>query len=193
VDLTAFADALQQSGLSEWMRASLKALPIIESVHVMAVATVYGTILLVDLRLLGLRDVGRPFTRVFKEMVRWTWPAFALAVVTGALMFMPNARTYIVNTAFALKMSSLVLAGINMAVFEFTTLKSVASWDADPRSPLGARIAGAVSIVVWTAVIVFGRWIGFTKGYDFSVPNENELDFSFPQGCLDCLDFVGLG
>jgi hypothetical protein len=191
VDLTAFADALQQSGLSEWMRASLKALPIIESIHVMAVATVYGTILLVDLRLLGLRDVGRPFTRVFKEMVRWTWLGFAVAVVTGSLLFLPNARTYIANTAFALKMVSLVLAGINMAVFEFTTLKSVASWDSAPRSPLGARIAGALSILIWTSVIVFGRWIGFTKGYDFSVPNEEELDFSFPQGCLDCFDFFG--
>jgi hypothetical protein len=184
VDLTAFADALQQSGLSEWMRGSLKALPIIESIHVMAIAIVYGTILLVDLRLLGLRDVGRPFTRVFKEMVRWTWLGFAVAVVTGSLLFIPNARTYIVNTAFGLKMASLVLAGINMAVFEFTTLKRVASWDADPRSPLGARIAGGLSIVIWTSVIVFGRWIGFTKGYDFSVPNENELDFSFPQGSL---------
>jgi hypothetical protein len=67
----------------------------------------------------------------------------------------------------------------------------VASWDTAPQSPLGARIAGGLSMLIWTSVIVFGRWIGFTKGYDYSVPEE--LDFSFPQGCLDCLDFVGLG
>ncbi len=117
MDLTAFADALQQSGISEWMRGSLKALPIIEAIHVMAVATVFGTIFIVDLRLLGYRDMARPFTRVFGETMRWTWAGFGLAVVTGALLFLPNARTYVANTAFALKMLGLVGAGINMAVF----------------------------------------------------------------------------
>ena len=61
---------VQHSALSEWMRGSLKALPIIESVHVMAVAVVYGTILLVDLRLMGLRDTNRPFSRVFFTSAR---------------------------------------------------------------------------------------------------------------------------
>jgi hypothetical protein len=185
VDITALADALQQTGLSEWMRGSLKALPIVEAVHVMAIATVYGTIALVDLRLLGIRDTDRPFTRVFRELVRWTWLGFAIAVVTGVLLFMPNARTYVSNTAFGLKFGALILAGINMAVFEFTTLRTVARWDSVVPPPLSARVAGASSLVLWTSVIVFGRWVGFTKGYDFSVPDD--VDFDFLKGCLDCL------
>jgi hypothetical protein len=192
VDLTAFADALQQSGISEWMRASLKALPIIEAIHVMAVATVFGTIFIVDLRLLGYRDMTRPFTRVFAETLRWTWAGFGLAVVTGALLFLPNARTYVANTAFALKMLGLVGAGINMAVFQFTTLRSVASWDSSAQVPLGARIVGATSILIWTWVIVCGRWIGFTKGYDFTVPKEMDLDFDFSQGLLRFLENIWL-
>ena len=193
MDLTAFADALQQSGISEWMRGSLKALPIIEAIHVMAVATVFGTIFIVDLRLLGYRDMARPFSRVFGETLRWTWIGFALAVVTGSLLFLPNARTYVANTAFGLKMLGLMGAGINMAAFEFTTRRRVALWDADAQVPLGARIAGATSILIWTWVIVCGRWIGFTKGYDFTVPKEMDLDFDFSQGCLDCLGDFWLG
>jgi len=104
--------------------------------------------------------------------------AFAVAVVTGSLLFVPNARTYIVNTAFGLKMAALVCAGLNVAVFQFTTLRTVAQWDANTPVPLGGRVAGAVSILIWTSVIVFGRWIGFTKGYDFTVPAD--LDFEFP-------------
>ena len=180
MDLTALAEVLYQSAFSEWMRGSLKALPIIEAIHVMAVATVFGTILIVDLRLLGCMDASRPFTRVFRETLRWTWLGFGVAVVTGALLFVPNARTYVVNTAFGLKMAALLCAGLNTAVFEFTTLRSVASWDTAAQLPRGARVAGAASIVLWTAVIVFGRWIGFTKGYDFTVPAD--LDFQFPQG-----------
>jgi hypothetical protein len=188
VDLTALADTLQQSGISEWMRGSLKALPIIEAIHVMAVATVFGTILVVDLRLLGYRDTNRPVTRVFDEMLRWTWVGFGVAVLTGSLLFLPNARTYVANTAFALKMIALIGAGLNMAVFQFTTLRSVAAWDANAPMPWGARVAGAASIMIWTCVIVCGRWIGFTKGYDFTVPKEMDLDFDFSQGCLNCLD-----
>jgi hypothetical protein len=192
VDLTAFADALQQSGISEWMRGSLKALPIIEAIHVMAVATVFGTILIVDLRLLGLRDTNRPVTRVFEETLRWTWAGFALAAVTGALLFVPNARTYVANTAFALKMMALVGAAINMAVFQFTTLRSVASWEAGAPMPPGARIAGGASIFIWTCVIVCGRWIGFTKGYDFTVPKEIDFDFEFSQGLLHFFENIWL-
>ena len=189
LDLTPFADFLQGSALSEWMRGSLKALPIIEAIHVMAVATVFGTILIVDLRLMGLTDTGRPFTRVFREVLRWTWLGFAIAVTTGVLLFMPNARTYVVNTAFGLKMAALLCAGVNMAVFEFTTLRSVAKWDTERRVPPGARVAGAVSLLIWTSVIAFGRWIGFTKGYDFSVPEE--MDFEFLDSCVRCLIGVG--
>jgi hypothetical protein len=182
--LMALADFLHQSAVSEWMRTSLKALPIIEAIHVMAVITVFGTILLVDLRLLGWLDRDRPFTRVFTEILHWTWIAFAVAVVTGVLLFMPNARTYVVNTAFGLKMASLLLAGINMSVFQFTTLKTVARWDANLPVPLGGRIAGGLSILTWTCVIIFGRLIGFTKGYDFSVPEDIDFDF---QSCVDCV------
>jgi hypothetical protein len=189
LDQSVFIQALQHSAFSEWIRGSLKALPIIESVHVMAVAVVYGTILLVDLRLMGLRDTGRPFTRVFRELMRWTWIGFGVAVVTGALLFIPNAQTYARNTAFFLKLSALFLAGVNMAIFEFTTLRRVASWDTAVPSPFSARVAGALSILIWTSVIVFGRWIGFTKGYDFSVPDELDLDFS--QGLLHWLDTWG--
>ena len=177
MNLTAFAEALRDSAISEWMRGSLIALPLIESIHVMAVATVFGTILIVDLRLIGLTDTSRPFTRVFREILRWTWLGFAVAVPTGVLLFMPNAHTYVVNTAFKLKLLALVAAGINMAVFEFTVLKRVAEWDTMVPVPRAARAAGIASLVIWTSVIVFGRWIGFTKGYDYTVPDDIQFDF----------------
>lgn len=181
MDLAAIAQALESSGTSAWMRSSLRALPVIESVHVMAVAVVFGTIMLIDLRLLGLRDRHRPFTTVFRELVPWTWLGFGTAVVTGGLLFMPNATTYVGNTAFWLKMATLVCAGANMAAFELTAHRAVAAWDRG-AVPLAGRITGALSLLLWTSVIVFGRWIGFTKGYDFTVPED--VDFDFLSGWL---------
>ena len=76
--------------------------------------------LVIDLRLLGLASSRRPFTAVATDVFRWTWFAFALAVATGALMFVTNATSYYVNTYFRVKMAMLVLAGVNMGAFELT-------------------------------------------------------------------------
>jgi hypothetical protein len=179
VDLTGLAELAQNSALSEWLRTSLKAVAIVNALHVMSIATVFGTIFFVDLRLLGFPDVSRSFSRLHHALVRWTWAAFALAAVSGVLLFMVNAVTYQRNTAFWLKMGAIVLAGINMLVFERFTAKSVASWDQGVMPPTAARFAGALSIVLWVSVIFLGRWIGFTKGYDFSIPEDVDFDFSF--------------
>jgi hypothetical protein len=177
MDPASIAQSVEASTVAEWMRTSVKAMPIVESVHVLAAATVFGTIFIVDLRLLGLPNAHRPFTRVSSEMLRLTWAAFLLAVLTGALMFSANAATYLANTAFGLKMLALLGAGVNMAVFQAITSRGVAAWDTGVQAPLAGRVAGVLSIVVWVTVIFLGRWIGFTKGYNFEVP-EN-VDFNF--------------
>ena len=180
MDLFDIVQQLNDSALSQWLRTSLKALPIINALHVVALATVFGTIFLVDLRLLGYPDLRRSLSRLHHELVRWTWGAFGLALVTGVLMFMVNAVTYHRNTAFWLKMAVIVVAGINMLVFERFTAKSMPSWDRGVLPPPAARLAGALSLVLWISVIFLGRWIGFTKGYDFNIPIGVELPFTDP-------------
>ena len=192
MDLTSFAQAAYDSGLGEWMRTSLKALPIVNALHVMALATVFGTIFIVDLRLLGFPDTARPITRMSQELLTWTWGAFVLAVLTGALMFTANAPTYVVNTAFQLKMLALVAAGVNMAVFQFVTFRTIAQWDANAPPPPAARAAGALSILIWTSVIILGRWIGFTKGYIYEIPEDIDFDFGLIERGLDVV-VAGLG
>jgi hypothetical protein len=179
MDLAALLAQLESSGLAEWLRGSLKAIPVIEAIHVMAIAVVFGTIFIVDLRLLGYPGNSRSFTRTSNELLRWTWGAFALAVTTGILLFVPNANTYFNNTPFLFKMGALVCAGLNMAVFHLVTARTVHQWDKDVPVIGAGRIAATVSIVIWTAVIFLGRWIGFTKGYDFGVPEDVDLNFDY--------------
>lgn len=177
MEITTVIQALEGSAPSEWMRNNLKAMPLVEATHVLAIAVVFGTILLVDLRLLGYPNTSRSFSRVHDELVRWTWAAFGIAVITGILMFLPNANTYYNNAPFLWKMAVMVGAGVNMAVFELVTARSVSSWDKDTAVPAAGRVAGFLSIALWTGVIVLGRWIGFTKGYNFEIPDDIDLDF----------------
>jgi len=180
VDLPGIVQLIHDSALSEWLRSSLKAMPIVEAIHVMTAATVFGTILVVDLRLLGWPSTQRSFSRLHGELMRWTWGAFVISVITGVLLFVVNSVTYYGNTAFRLKMLALLFAGVNMFVFERVTGRDAAAWDKGP-TPSSARVAGALSLTIWVSVLFIARWIGFTKGYDFSIPDNVNLDLNFGQ------------
>jgi Family of unknown function (DUF6644) len=170
-------ESLQGSALASWMRYTNPAMPIVEAMHVVAAVVLFGTVLIVDLRLLGLADSSRPYARVSRETLRLTWLAFAVAMITGSLMFTTSPLTYFANAAFRLKALALLAAGSNMAVFQLATVRGVATWNDGAAPPRAARLAGLLSVLLWAAVVLLGRWIGFTKGYDFTVPAGVELTF----------------
>ena len=135
--------------------------PGIESVHVLAIALVVGSITMVDLRLLDINLRDRPVGELMAEVLPWTWASFAVAVLTGVLLFSSNATHYWGTVPFRAKMLLLTLAGLNMVVFHATTHRSVGIWGGLPRTPRAAKISGGVSLGLWIGVVTFGRWIGF--------------------------------
>ena len=154
--------SLQASGLANRIRDSLYLFPLIESSHVIGLTMVFGTIAIIDLRLLGIASTSRPFTRVAGDILKWTWAAFALTVATGLSMFITNAGVYYHNFYFRTKMALLLLAGVNMLLFELTAGRSVHRWDKDKAAPLAGKTIAALSLVLWITIIFMGRWIGFT-------------------------------
>jgi hypothetical protein len=137
--------------------------PWIESFHVLAITLVVGSIAIVDLRLIGMASLDRTVTRVTRDVLPCTWAAFAIAAITGALLFTSNAVNYAHNFYFQIKILFLLLAGANMLLFHFLTGRDMANWDAAQHAvPPGAKIAGGASLVLWIGVVAFGRWIGFT-------------------------------
>src|SRR5262245_32208276 len=150
--------------IAETIRANDVAFPWLESVHVLASTLVLGSIAVVDLRLLGLASVGRPVSTLVRQILPITWTAFVVALLTGGAMFLSNAVEYVHNLPFQMKMLLLVLAGINMLFFHFVTYRSVGRWNESRQTPLAARCAGGFSVLMWVAVVAFGRWIGFTIG-----------------------------
>lgn len=154
--------ALEATALAGRIRESLYLFPFLESLHVVGLTMVFGTIAVLDLRMLGVASVRRPVSRIALDVERWAWVAFGLTALTGALMFITNAGVYYHNTFFRLKMGMLVLAGANVVVFNRTARRSIDRWDTKAKAPLSGRIAATVSLVLWIAIIFMGRWIGFT-------------------------------
>ncbi len=187
VEVAATLDWLQKTGLAIRIRDSLLLFPLLESAHVIGLAIVVGTVLIIDLRLLGLATMHRSFQRLAYETLPWTLGAFTLTAVTGALMFITNATVYFHNAYFRAKVVLLVLAALNALVFEQTTRRRVVQWDQAAVPPRGARAAAAVSLVIWIGVIVAGRMIGFTATRTtVTEPSAVEPDFEDLLGLPKC-------
>jgi hypothetical protein len=158
-DLVAY---LEDSFIAEAIRESDTLFPFIESVHVVAICLVVGTILTLDLRLLGLASIGRPVGRLANTILPVTWGAFAIAAISGFLLFISNATKYLANGYFDAKIMLICAAGLNMIIFHTITAKDMPQWEKDALPPPRARLAGLLSILLWIAVVACGRWIGFT-------------------------------
>lgn len=170
MDIAAFLKSLEASGLAARIRDSLFLFPMIESTHVFGLALVFGTIAIIDLRLLGLASTHRPFTRMASDILKWTWGAFILTVLTGTLMFITNAPVYYHNFFFRAKMLLLVLSGLNLFAFERTAARTVSSWDQAPSAPRAGKAVAVVSLTLWISIIFMGRLIGFTTSRAAEVP-----------------------
>ena len=181
VDFLALLEAIP---LASRLRESLYLFPLVESVHVIGLTMVFGLIGIIDLRLLGVASTRRPFDRIASDVMKWIWAAFALTAATGLLMFITNAAVYYDNFYFRMKMLLLVLAGINMLVFELTAGRALHSWNENPAAPPAARTAAALSILIWLGVIFMGRWIGFTTAQVNAAVDETEIN-----DIIDEIDF----
>ena len=180
MSLTPLLTALQNSGVAVAIRNSLYYFPMLEAIHVIALGLVFGTIMIVDLRMLGIAGTQRSYVRISSDVLRWTWGAFGLAVLTGALMFTTNARVYVDNTFFRIKFALMALAGLNMLVFQLTLARTAEEWGEAGKAPPRARIAATLSLLLWLAVIFMGRSVGFTttgQAAKLSAPPPN-VDFN---------------
>jgi hypothetical protein len=152
---------IQGTPIATAIRENTWLFPTIESLHVLSIVLVVGTIMIVDLRLINVAGRRRPVSELMRETLPWTWGAFICAVVTGSLLFSSSALKYAANWQFEAKMLMLLLAGINMAVFHLGAYRSVSLWDRTELTPNPARVAGGISLAIWVTVVALGRWIGF--------------------------------
>ena len=160
--MDATLDWLQKTALAVQIRDSLLLFPLLEAVHVVGLAMVVGTIVIIDLRLLGVATMHRTFQRLADDTLKWTLAAFLLTAVTGALMFITNAAVYFHNNWFRAKLVLLVLAAANAIGFELIARRRMNDADLAQTTPMRAKVIGTVSLLIWISVIVAGRMIGFT-------------------------------
>ncbi|MGA8051847.1 MAG: DUF6644 family protein [Burkholderiales bacterium] len=125
-------------------------------VHLVGVGLLLGSVVVLDLRLLGLSRT-LPVRRLAAHILPWTAAAFLLIVPSGLLLFLARAGELIASPLFALKIMLIFAGGANAALFHAGTFRGAKAWDTEAMPPASARVAAAISLVVWVSVLACGR------------------------------------
>jgi hypothetical protein len=138
------------------MRESLYAFPVLLTVHLISLAMFAGLVVMMDLRLLGVAYRSTPFSEVQARLFPWQMVGMVVTSIAGLLLFYSQPMRYFGKVLYWIKMALIVLAGVNALLFHFTTYRSIAKWDT-ARPPLGAKVAGGLSLAMWAGIVAFGR------------------------------------
>ena len=139
------------------MRSSPWLFPVIATIHLMGLAMIGGSVLVVDLRLLGFGLRRQPVAQLARDAEQWLLRGLLVSVPTGVLLFMCFATKYYYLVFFWVKMTSLFL----VLVFTFSIRRRVTMVDETRMRPVWSKLVALVSLSLWTTVAIGGRWIGF--------------------------------
>ena len=143
---------LEQSALARALKTSFVVYPLVNAAHIAAIGTIFAGVLLMDLRILGRFQAipAEPFVALLRRVAL---TAFIFAAATGLMMLSIRATEYAVIGVFLAKMALILLAGLNFLLF-------MRIENRDPAAPALLPLA-VLSILLWAAVLVCGRFIGF--------------------------------
>jgi hypothetical protein len=159
--LFTFCQWLENTSLGTAVRESGWLFPTIETVHLFGIISLVASTSILDLRLLNLALRRESVSKLAAKCLAWAWGGFSVQVVTGFLLFSSEATKMYGSRVFQIKMLLILLAGLNGLVFHVIAYRKVAEWENAPVTPLSARFAGGLSILLWFGIVAAGRWISY--------------------------------
>jgi hypothetical protein len=156
---TGFLNWLEATWLAEVTRDVIWVFPLFETLHFMGLCVMFGGLLVIDLRVLGIaRFIPMRPALSFTPLIIG---AFVVVVFTGFAFFASNPFNYAPNTAFRIKMALIVLGGLNALWFWLSKHGKLSSLPDGEQADGTAKLIAALSLFIWAGVIVMGRLIPF--------------------------------
>jgi len=159
--LLSFCQWLAETPFSTGIRESTYVYPIIESVHVLSLCVFVGLLLSWDLRLLGITLRRVAVSEVWARLIPWITMGAVLMVLSGLLLFASDPVRFFGNIFFRIKALGLFLALLNAMAFHLGIERKLVDWDTAIVTPRAAKLAGAISIGLWAAIVVTGRFVAY--------------------------------
>src|ERR1700692_5111707 len=158
--------------LSKWLAATPLShtiqtagwiIPTLQTIHILSVAVVFSSAVLVDLRLWRLLTRDVPLPEVTRRFLPAIWPVLAVLLITGSLLIIGEPRRSLLNSTFYIKMALLAVAILLTAGLQRSISASPDVWDRGTAWRVAGQVAATVSILVWCGILFAGRWIAYTQ------------------------------
>ena len=163
VALSELSKWLAATPLSHTIQTTSWIIPTIQIIHILGVAVLFSSAVLVDLRIWRLLERDVPLAQVARRFLPPIWPVLLILLVTGSLLIVGEPRRSLLNSTFYLKMALLAVAIMLTAGLQRSISSSPNSWDKDRGRRLAARFAATASIALWCGILFAGRWIAYTQ------------------------------
>lgn len=137
--------------------------PVVQTVHILSVAAIMGSVVLIDLRVLGLALPSQSTTELVRRLMPWTWWALPVLAVSGLVQVCARPTRYLFNPVFGLKFAMLAPAIVLAVVFQRGSAKDASFWEQSRGRRASARTIAAFSLLLWIAVVMAGRWIAYAN------------------------------
>ena len=152
-----FVDWLAQTPVSQTIQKIGWIIPTVQTIHILSIAAVIGSMVLLDLRVLGIAARTQSLESVSRRLLPWVWRALIVLLLSGAVMVTGEPGRSLVNSIFQLKMALVIVAG----VLTFFLQRSLGRASATVDAPGDAKAIAALSLVLWVAIVFAGRWIAY--------------------------------
>ncbi len=163
VALSELSKWLAATPLSHIIQTTRWLIPTIQIIHILGVAVLFSSAVLVDLRIWRLLERDIPLAQVARRFLPPIWPVLLILLITGSLLIVGEPRRSLLNSTFYLKMALLAVAIMLTAGLQRSISSSPNSWDKDRGRRLAARFAATASIALWCGILFAGRWIAYTQ------------------------------
>ena len=162
-EVARFCDWLSVTPISMRLQSVEWIIPAVQSLHILAIAIVMSSVIMVDLRLMGLMGHTQSISGMARRFIPWVWWALVVLLLTGAVLITAEPRRDLLNPVFQAKMALLVVAIAVTVLFQETVRRNMEFWDLSPRRRLGAWATALISLLLWTAIVGCGRWIAYVE------------------------------
>ena len=161
--ISEFSGWLAATSLSHTIQTTGWVIPTLQTIHILSVAVVFSSAILVDLRLWRLLNRDVPLPEITRRFLPTIWPVLVVLLITGALLIIGEPRRSLLNATFYIKMALLAVAIVLTAWLQWSVSSSPNVWDRDRGRRMAGQLAASVSILVWCGILFAGRWIAYTQ------------------------------
>lgn len=153
---------LSLTAASAWIQTNFWVIPTTQTIHILAICAVFGSAFMINLRILELAGRSQTMTWTAKRYLPWIWWGLPVLLISGIILIVGEPHRELLNPSFWIKMILILVAVASTLWFQRTVRRNIAFWETSHNKRVAIRIGAVAALILWGAIIVFGRWIAYS-------------------------------